>query len=141
MDEPPDEELPPLLLVVEDLEEAYDLFSQFLAGEGFRVVGASNGIDAIDSAVRLLPDAILMDLSLPRMGGCEAARLLKQDERTSHIPIIAVTAHDHLAEVARESGCDAFFSKPCPLDRLLTRVRALVYGEVDPPARKTSLQN
>ncbi|HZS37734.1 MAG TPA: response regulator [Polyangia bacterium] len=141
MDEPPDVDLPPLLLVVEDLEEAYDLFSQFLADAGFRVVGACNGIDAIDSAVRLLPDAILMDLSLPRMGGCEAAKLLKQDERTSHIPIVAVTAHEDLADIARESGCDAFFTKPCPLDRLLDRVRALVYGEVETPARKTQLQN
>ncbi len=129
MDNAAEAELPPLILVVEDLEEAYQLYTEFLVGEGLRVVGAGNGIDAIDSAVRLLPDAIVMDLSLPQMGGCEAARLLKQDERTRHIPIVAVTAHSELGDFARTAGCDAFFAKPCPLDRLLACLQLLVYGE------------
>jgi CheY-like chemotaxis protein len=114
---------PPLLLVVEDVEEAYELLADLLARANFRVVGASNGIDAVDTAVKLLPDLILMDLSLPLMGGCEASRLLKSDARTRDIPIIAITGHSNYLEMARAAGCDAFLTKPCPPEKLLAEIR------------------
>ena len=119
----------PLVLVVEDAEEAYELVSDVLAEANFDVVGARNGIDAVDTAVKLLPDLILMDLSLPLMGGCEATRLLKSDERTAAIPIIALTGHHNFAEMARQAGCDAFLTKPCPPDRLLIEVKRLLDAE------------
>ena len=124
----------PLILVVEDFEEAYEIFSDFLADAGYQVVGADNGIDAIDTAVRLLPDLIVMDLSLPRMGGCKAAKLLKQDERTRHIPIVAITAHveKFYRDAAQEAGCDAFLTKPCRMDHLIAQVRFLLGHRVDP---------
>jgi CheY-like chemotaxis protein len=120
---PPDHDHAPLILVVEDLEDAYDLVIDILAQQGFEVVGASNGIDAVDTAVKLLPDLILMDLSLPLMGGLEAARLLKCDDRTRDIPIIALTGHHNYLELARAAGCDAFLTKPCPPERLLEELR------------------
>ncbi len=123
------DERPPLVLVVEDMEEAYELVADTLAEAGFEVVGASNGIDAVDTAVRLLPDAIVMDLSLPLMGGCEAARLLKSDERTRGIPILALTGHHNFLETARAAGCDAFLTKPCPAPRLLEALRRHVRRE------------
>jgi two-component system cell cycle response regulator DivK len=113
----------PLVLVVEDAEDIYELLADVLAEAHFEVVGAENGIDAVDTAVKLLPDLILMDLSLPLMGGCEATRLLKSDERTRNIPIIALTGHHNYAEMARQAGCDAFLTKPCPPDQLLREVR------------------
>jgi len=128
----------PLLLVVEDMEDAYELVSDILADAGYEVVGAGNGIDAVDTAVRLLPDLILMDLSLPLMGGCEAARLLKSDERTREIPIVALTGHINFLELARAAGCDAFLTKPCPPERLLAEVRAAIRGEGPPSARETA---
>src|SRR5688500_19045228 len=112
----------PMVLVVEDAEEAYELVSDVLAEANFDVVGARNGIDAVDTAVKLLPDLILMDLSLPLMGGCEATRLLKSDERTRDIPIIALTGHHNFAEMAHQAGCDAFLTKPCAPDRLLGEI-------------------
>jgi CheY-like chemotaxis protein len=118
----------PLVLVVEDLEETYELVADLLAEAGFEVVGASNGIDAVDTAVRLLPDAIVMDLSLPLMGGCEAARLLKSDERTREIPILALTGHHNFLETARAAGCDAFLTKPCPAPKLLEAIRRHLGG-------------
>jgi CheY-like chemotaxis protein len=130
----------PLLLVVEDVEEAYDLLADLLAEQGFRVVGASNGIDAVDTAVKLLPEAILMDLSLPLMGGCEAARLLKSDQRTRAIPIIAITGHHNFLEMAREAGCDAFLTKPCPPERLLDEVRRVI-GQAPEERRARSPRN
>jgi two-component system, cell cycle response regulator DivK len=126
----------PLVLVVEDAEDTYELLADVLAEAHFEVVGAENGIDAVDTAVKLLPDLILMDLSLPLMGGCEAARLLKSDARTREIPIIALTGHHNYAEMARQAGCDSFLTKPCPPDQLLTEVkRFLSLGEGELPRR------
>lgn len=119
---------PPLVLVVEDAEEAFETLVDILGEAGFRVVGAANGIDAVDTAVKLLPALVLMDLSLPLMGGCEAARLLKCDARTSDIPIIALTGHHNYLDMAREAGCDAFLTKPCEPATLLEKVNE-VLGE------------
>jgi two-component system, cell cycle response regulator DivK len=116
----------PLVLVVEDAEDTYELLADVLAEAHFEVVGAENGIDAVDTAVKLLPDLILMDLSLPLMGGCEATRLLKSDERTRTIPIIALTGHHNYVEMARQAGCDAFLTKPCPPEQLLAEVKRFV---------------
>jgi len=113
-----------MVLVVEDTEEALELISDILVEAGFQVVCAQNVIDAVDTAVKLLPDAILMDLSLPLMGGCEAARLLKSDARTREIPIVALTGHHNYLAMAREAGCDAFLTKPCPPERLLGELGA-----------------
>jgi CheY-like chemotaxis protein len=130
---------PLLVLVVEDAEDAYELLADVLAAAQFEVVGAENGIDAVDTAVKLLPDLILMDLSLPLMGGCEATRLLKSDERTCDIPIIALTGHHNYAAMAGQAGCDAFLTKPCRPERLLGEIaRALGLAEVPglrPPMR------
>lgn len=111
-----------MVLVVEDVDDAYEAIADLLAEAGLRVVGARNGIDAVDTAVKLLPDVILMDLSLPLMGGCEAARLLKSDSRTRDIPIIAVTGHHNFLAMAREAGCDAFLTKPIEARRLLGEI-------------------
>ncbi len=123
MEIPPDERATMMALVVEDAEEAYELVADLLADHGFSVVGASNGIDAVSSAVALLPDVILMDLSLPVMGGLEATRLLKADPRTREIPIIAVTGHHNFLSLAREAGCDAFVAKPFTPAQLFRQLR------------------
>ncbi len=123
----------PMVLVVEDMEDAYELVSDILAEANFEVVGAGNGIDAVDTAVKLIPDLILMDLSLPLMGGCEAARLLKSDERTREIPIIALTGHHNYLSMAREAGCDAFLTKPCDPPRLIAEIRRFL-GAAPPEA-------
>lgn len=115
-----------LVLVVEDVDDAYEAIADVLAEAGLRVVGARNGIDAVDTAVKLLPDVILMDLSLPLMGGCEAARLLKSDSRTRDIPIIAVTGHHNFLALAREAGCDAFVTKPCLPEDLVKEIRKVL---------------
>jgi CheY-like chemotaxis protein len=130
------EESAPLILVVEDQEEAYELVIDLLEPH-FRVIGAENGIDAVDTAVKLLPDLILMDLSLPLMGGCEAARLLKSDERTRDIPIIALTGHHNFLETARLAGCDAFLTKPCPPEKLLSEIQRTLRLDALSPVRSS----
>jgi CheY-like chemotaxis protein len=131
----------PLVLVVEDMEDAYETLLDVLGDAGLRVVGAGNGIDAVDTAVKMLPDVILMDLSLPLMGGCEAARLLKSDARTSKIPILALTGHHNFLELARAAGCDAFLTKPCPAEQLLDEIEHALISEARRPRTARSLEN
>jgi two-component system cell cycle response regulator DivK len=105
----------PLVLLVDDYADAREMYGYYLARHGFRVEEASDGHEALDKALRLNPDIILMDLSLPGIDGWELARLLKQDARTTSVPIIALTAHALNGEEqrARGAGCDGFVTKPC----------------------------
>ena len=118
----------PLVLVVEDYQDAREMYAAYLQFSGFEVAEAGNGIEAIEKTQELLPDIVLMDLALPRMDGWEATRRLKNDPRTRHIPIVALTGHalaGH-AEGAREAGCDAFVTKPCLPDALVTEIKRLL---------------
>jgi CheY-like chemotaxis protein len=118
----------PLVLVVEDYQDAREMYAAYLQFSGFDVAEASNGLEAIEKAFELMPDIVLMDLALPRMDGWEATRRLKNDERTRHIPIVALTGHalaGH-AEGAREAGCDAFVTKPCLPDALVAEIKRLL---------------
>lgn len=131
----------PLVLVVEDYQDAREMYAAYLQFSGYRVAEATNGEEAIEQAVSLLPDIILMDLALPKIDGWEATRRLKADERTRHIPIVALTGHalaGH-ADGAREAGCDAFVTKPCLPDALVTEIkRMLAPGRVGSrPGRST----
>jgi two-component system, cell cycle response regulator DivK len=125
----------PLLLVVEDFEELYELYSDFLAGVGFSVEGSSTGEQALEEARRLVPDLIIMDLGLPRMNGWEAIQILKSEAATRHIPVLALTGHvqRRFAELAREAGADAVMVKPCPLDELLRQIERLLQRETHAP--------
>jgi CheY-like chemotaxis protein len=118
----------PLVLVVEDYQDAREMYAAYLEFSGYRVAEASNGIEAIEKTKELMPDIILMDLALPRMDGWEATRRLKLDERTRHIPIVALTGHalDGHADGAREAGCDAFVTKPCLPDELVEEIKRML---------------
>jgi len=118
----------PLVLVVEDYQDAREMYAAYLQFSGFGVAEATNGVEAIEKALELMPDIVLMDLALPRMDGWEATRRLKSDERTKHIPVVALTGHalaGH-AEGARQAGCDAFVTKPCLPDALVAEIRRLL---------------
>ena len=118
----------PLVLVVEDYQDAREMYAAYLEFSGYRVAEATNGVEAIEKALDLMPDIILMDLALPKMDGWEATRRLKMDERTSHIPIVALTGHalaGH-AEGARQAGCDSFVTKPCLPDALVAEIRRML---------------
>jgi two-component system, cell cycle response regulator DivK len=119
------------VLVVEDQGELRQLYAQQLTISGFDVIEAENGEEAIASASSHAPNVILMDLSLPVIDGWEATRRLKADPQTSHIPIVALTAHDGSGELQRatRAGCDWFVPKPCPPDALITEVRRVLEAE------------
>jgi CheY-like chemotaxis protein len=117
-----------LVLVVEDYEDAREMYAAYLQFSGYRVVEATNGVEAIEKTIALMPDIILMDLALPKIDGWEATKRLKSDERTKHIPIVALTGHAlaGFAEGAREAGCDAFVTKPCLPDALVAEIERML---------------
>ena len=118
----------PLVLVVDDYQDAREMYAEYLSFSGFRVAEASNGLEAVEKAFALRPDIILMDLSLPGMDGWTATRQLKTDERTRGIPVVALTGHAlaGASEGARKAGCDSFVTKPCLPDDLVVEVRRML---------------
>ena len=122
------EQTSPLILVVDDYQDAREMYAEYLQFSGFRVAEAKNGNEAVEQALALKPDLILMDLSLPGMDGWEATRRLKADDTTKHIPIVALTGHAlaGASEGAKKAGCDSFVTKPCLPDDLVVEVRRML---------------
>jgi two-component system cell cycle response regulator DivK len=118
----------PLILVVDDYQDAREMYAEYLQFSGFRVAEAKNGNEAVEKAFELRPDLILMDLSLPGKDGWEATRELKSDERTRHIPVVALTGHAlaGASEGAKKAGCDSFVTKPRLPDDLVVEVRRML---------------
>jgi two-component system, cell cycle response regulator DivK len=118
----------PLILIVEDQADLRQLYARHLEISGFDVIEAANGAEAITHTTDQTPDVVLMDLSLPVVDGWEATRRLKTDERTAHIPVVALTAHDGAGELQRatKAGCDWFVPKPCPPGALVAEVRRVL---------------
>jgi two-component system cell cycle response regulator DivK len=118
----------PLVLVVDDFQDNREMYAEYLAFSGFRVIQAANGKEALDQAFANRPDIIIMDLSLPVMDGWEATRRLKADQRTNGIPVVALTGHamQGHSKGALEAGCDAFVAKPCLPDQLVAEIRKML---------------
>jgi CheY-like chemotaxis protein len=118
----------PRVLLVDDYPDAREMYSEYLQYSGYEVVEATNGMEALKSAVDNAPDIILMDLSLPVMDGWEATRRLKADERTASIPVVALTGHAlaGISEGAKRAGCDAFVTKPCLPEDLVKEIKKIL---------------
>ena len=119
----------PVVLLVEDDRDGRLMYAEWLQQSGFRVEQAHNGLQALERAYDLIPDAILTDLHLPGIDGYELTRRLKTDERTQHIPILAVTGYAPFTNDpsrADRAGCDAILPKPCLPDDLEAILRALI---------------
>lgn len=119
----------PLVLLVEDDRDGRRMFADWLEHAGFRVEQAHNGLQALERALDVRPDAILTDLNIPGIDGYELTRRLKADERTEHIPILAVTGYGPFTNDpsrADRAGCDAILPKPCDPDDVETTLRDLI---------------
>jgi two-component system, cell cycle response regulator DivK len=112
------------ILVVEDNQLGLKLLSQLLRVHGYEILQTPKGLEAMDLARDEQPDLILMDIDLPDVCGLAVTRLLKQDDQTKAIPIIAVTAFAMPGDEKRalESGCDAYIAKPIIIEKLLRTV-------------------
>ena len=115
------------VLLVEDNERNRDMLSRRLARNGYEVVMAVDGQQAVTMAASEHPDIILMDMSLPVIDGWEATRRVKADPATQKIPVIALTAHAMAEDEskARNAGCDDFDTKPVDIQRLIGKMKAL----------------
>jgi two-component system cell cycle response regulator DivK len=116
------------ILLVEDNEMNRDMLSRRLIRNGFEVVMAIDGEQAVALAQSELPDLILMDMSLPVIDGWEATRRVKAAEATSNIPIVALTAHAMSGdrEKTLDAGCDDYDTKPIEMPRLLEKINVLL---------------
>jgi CheY-like chemotaxis protein len=116
------------VLVVDDFDDAREMYAEYLEFRGFQVDTARNGAEAVEKAQEGTPDIILMDLSLPVMDGWEATRRIKQDERTRDIPVMALSGHVFAgnAEQAKDAGADDFVAKPCLPQDLESKIRNML---------------
>ena len=118
----------PKVLLVEDNEESREGLSRYLRRNGYEILLAVDGRQAVDMARAAVPDLILIDLNLPVLDGWEATRQLKAGSETRGIPVIALTAHAMAGdrERALEAGCDDYDTKPIEFPRLLTKIESLL---------------
>jgi len=108
------------ILVVEDNQDNRELVVKVLKINGYKVIEAVDGEEALEKTKTENPDLILMDLFIPKIDGYEVTRRLKSDRDLKHIPVIALTAHAMKGdmEVALAAGCDGYMPKPIDVREL-----------------------
>jgi len=116
------------ILVVEDEEALSDILRDALKRHGYKVERAFDGDTGLEMAEKLLPDLIILDIMLPRMDGWEVCRRLKENKKTSAIPIILLTARRDEQDVVAglDLGADDYIRKPFSLIELAARVRSVL---------------
>jgi two-component system cell cycle response regulator DivK len=119
-----------LVLIADDTFDTRELYEVYLTGQGFVVKTVTDGEAAVEVAVAIVPDVIVMDVSMPRLDGVAATRRLKQHPRTCHVPVVIWTAYPHKAiqHGALEAGAAAFMVKPCLPEELENHLRGLIPG-------------
>jgi len=112
------------ILISEDDPINRDLMVDVLAIKEYEIIVAENGLKVLELTRKYLPDLILMDIQMPVVDGLEATRRLKANPRTSHIPVIALTALAMKGDEERikSAGCDDYISKPVDIDLVLRKV-------------------
>jgi two-component system cell cycle response regulator DivK len=117
------------IMLVDDFKDTRDMYAYFLSKEGFRVTLASDGQEALEKAVQLQPDLIIMDLSLPVISGWEVTRRLKADEKTCHIPIVTLSAYGEGFEAV--VGCEGSLTKPCLPNVMVAEITRVLENHAD----------
>jgi CheY-like chemotaxis protein len=127
------------LLLVEDNEDNRIIYSTVLRHVGYEVVEAHDGQQAIDLARSVRPDLILMDISIPRIDGWEATKILRNDPETREIPIIALTAHALADDRERATaiGFTAYLAKPVEPRAVVAEVKRWIGGGAGAPPAVT----
>jgi len=113
------------ILVVDDEVDLVETVRFSLELEGFEVLVAHNGEEALNQARKENPDLILLDLMLPKLDGYKVCRLLKFDERYKHIPILMLTAKTQEKDktMGMETGANEYITKPFDMDELMKKVK------------------
>jgi len=118
----------PVVLVVDDNQQNLELLQAYLEDIDCETVPAHDGIEALEIIGAGAPDLILLDVMMPKMSGFEVCKRIKNDPRTSDIPVIMVTALNEFGDIERgiDSGTDDFLSKPVNKLELVTRVKTML---------------
>jgi two-component system, cell cycle response regulator DivK len=116
------------ILIAEDHSDVLNLISCRLADQGFVVLKATNGLDAVELARHNRPDLVLMDMHMPVLDGWQASCQFKHDRHLCNIPIIALTAYVLPGDQARarQAGCDDYHPKPLDFEILLRQIDELL---------------
>jgi CheY-like chemotaxis protein len=109
-----------LILVVDDSADNVAMISLFLQQQGYRVVTAANGEDAVTVAAQMMPNLILMDINLPALDGLGATRRIRESDALRDIPVVAITAFgtEGFQRAAYDVGVSGYLTKPLDLDRM-----------------------
>jgi two-component system alkaline phosphatase synthesis response regulator PhoP len=118
----------PIVLVVDDDEPSLELLQAYLEDLNCETVPAQDGLEALDIIGKKTPDLVLLDVMMPKMSGFEVCRRIKNDPKTSDIPVIMVTALNEFGDIERgiDSGTDDFISKPVNKLELVARVKTML---------------
>ncbi len=116
------------VMIVEDNELNMKLFSDLLHAQGYETLQTRDGMEALALACRHRPNLILMDIQLPEVSGLEVTKWIKDDDRVSDIPVVAVTAFAMKGdeERIRQGGCEAYISKPISVPMFLETIRQFI---------------
>ena len=119
---------PARILVVDDVPDNVDILQMRLEAQGYEVVTAADGIEALEKIRELRPDLVLLDVMMPKLDGIETVKRLKADASLPFIPVILVTAKADASDVISglESGGDDYLTKPVDHAALSARVRAML---------------
>ena len=123
-----EQERTPLVLVVDDNQQNLELLLAYLEDMSCETVPAQDGPEALEIVAENPPDLILLDVMMPKMSGFEVCKRIKNDPKTTDIPIIMVTALNEFGDIERgiDSGTDDFISKPVNKLELLARVKTML---------------
>ena len=125
----------PRILVVDDYSSVRTLLRVLLEAEGYRIMEASDGTEALEVAASIRPDLIILDLMMPELDGEHVIAQLHEDESLKDLPVLVLTAkQEALARVREVVGSENVFSKPFDPPELLTRIEALV-GKASKPSK------
>ncbi len=116
------------ILVVDDDPFIINLVVYNLEQEGYKVLQATNGLEALEKARREKPDLIVLDIMLPKMDGYKVSRILKFDKKYKGIPVLMLTAKAQEVdkETGMETGADIYMTKPFEPETLIKKVRDLL---------------
>ena len=119
---------PPLVMVVDDSLTVRKITSRTLTREGFDVITAKDGVDALQLLADQTPDVILLDIEMPRMDGFEFTKTIKGDPKHAHIPIIMITSRtaEKHRNRAKELGVDLYLGKPYQEEELIRNLREML---------------